>query len=139
MEAQKPEKVRLKTKTIVLGAAMSALILSGCSDKAHKRRCVDSMTGTVQESYYCEDDETTRRYHGVHFSSYGWYWGGVGYSRGDSVRDGSTTPPRGYAAPGFRTSGGSVAHSVSSAHGVTGGTSRGGFGASAAVHGGGGS
>ena len=132
MELKKPDRRYRKTEAIVLGVAMSALILTTCGDSANKRRCVDPKTGQVVESYKCEDDETSRRYGGGHggysgYSYYSWYYGGSGYYSGERVRGGSSTPPRSYSAPGIS----SVSHSSS------GGIARGGFGGMASAHGGG--
>ncbi|MEN6438689.1 MAG: hypothetical protein ABFD97_08900 [Syntrophobacter sp.] len=129
MEPKKPKIRRRKTETIALGVAMSALILTSCSDDGVRRRCIDPRTGTVVQSYYCDDDETRRRYYtGSSWDSVSWYYGGSGYDVGDRVSKGSTTPPRGYSAPG---------HS-SSMHLASASTSRGGFGSSASAHGSGG-
>lgn len=129
MELKKPVKRYRKTEGIVLGVAMSALILTACGeDSAHKRRCVDPKTGQVIESYKCEDDETSRRYGGYSgFTHYSWYYGGSGYYSGERVSGGSSAPPRGYSSPGIST----VVHTSS------GSISRGGFGGKASAHAGG--
>lgn len=104
-----------RSEIVVMGVAMSALVLSGCSDGG-QRRCVDPKTGQVVESYYCAD-ETRSAYGGVHY----WYYGGSGYRVGDRVTGGSNTPP---------------AHGSGSTHlASSSGVARGGFGSSAAAHG----
>lgn len=132
MKPAKPGKRYRRTEKIVLGVAMSALILSGCSDDptADERRCVDK-DGKVTQSYYCEDDETGRRSHGSGVTY--WYFGGSGYSYGETVSGGTRTPPSHYVARGIgRTSGTMVA---SASHKSSSGIARGGFGSSASAHG----
>ena len=133
MEPGKPERRFRRTEKIVLGVAMSALIVSGCSDESvQERRCVDR-TGQVTQSYNCDDDETRRYYGSSGGGVYSWYFGGSGYSVGETVSGGSRTPPRGYSAPVRMGKSGS---SLSGAHYASAsGTSRGGFGSSAASHG----
>lgn len=144
MEPGKRKRKQRKTEAIFLGAALSALIVTGCSDdgKGDGRRCIDPKTGKIVENYYCEDDETRRRYAGATgWTSHVWYWGGTGYSGNDIVSGGNYVPPRNYKAPGYTKSGSlaarGVTHVSAMSRGAPSGVARGGFGASAAAHGGG--
>ncbi|MCE5336713.1 MAG: hypothetical protein LLG06_19210 [Desulfobacteraceae bacterium] len=146
MEPEKRKSKQRKTEAIFLGAALSTLIVAGCSGNGERdqRRCIDPKTGKVVESYQCEDDETRRRYAGATgWTPHVWYWGGTGYSGGDMVSGGHYDPPRSYRAPGYTRSGslagGRVTHVSAMSRGAPSGVARGGFGGSAVAHGSGGS
>ncbi len=143
MEPEKGRRKQRRTEAVVLGAALSALIMTACGEERDPRRCIDPRTGKVVESYYCDDDETRRRYGGSGYGmSHVWYWGGSGFSRGDTVAGGSSIPPRGYAARGTLFRSGSstrpgTTHVSAMSRGAPSGVARGGFGSSASSHGGG--
>lgn len=123
-------KRRERSHEIVIGVAMTALIVAGCGAGNPDRtgRCVDRNNVVVADAYCRDDDSKDRGWTGGGYGGgFHYYYGGSGYARGETARGGTLTPARGFSG---RVSG--FLHGTAS---KIGSVTRGGFGGSAAAHG----
>ncbi|MFA5961594.1 MAG: hypothetical protein WC848_02855 [Parcubacteria group bacterium] len=140
-----------KSKQIIIGSALTALILSGCSDgTSTQRRCVDKDGKILADSDCAHEEEMRRRGYGgypgnwmlfnSHYPSgpyvapsapsHNWAWGGA-----VSKNPGGTTILKGGSSSMPKSSGFSSSFRGGSSSGTS--VSRGGFGGSASAHSGG--
>jgi hypothetical protein len=132
-----------KSRTVsisLVSSLASAAMAAGCGFAERQQQgwqtCVDRAQGTAVENRFCDDEQSRQRPAG-YVPHYGWYYHPSGYYW-DAPRVGSPVPPGGtYGARAFDAPMARTGPSTGFLHG--GSALRGGFGSTAAGHGGTGS